>query len=298
MGKREAIFYIGRINKIGFSQDDFLNILFDTKPYNDGNSVWNIVNLTKNESNGVVYFFGKLNKAKPDAIVKVMSEDYKREIEKEEPDLVMASSEFVYIPDHSGIAFHSIPNYIEPKKFKSIFCKIIENSLDNFFVDCQINLIDDLDSFFKKLNTFDSINKMKAVVNPPNPLFGKFWESLKNYLNNRKADELFVQESNKKSSLNTKIKELIEILLRGDKNEIEKYLKDNEISILDLAILMSLDGYGNGRIDGRSNGQYAFIKTHEKIMHFGLARDFTDSEIFEKAITIFRRITDERHMEH
>ena len=245
-----------------------------------------------------LYYSGKLNKVKPDATVTVMTKNYKEELEKEEPDMVLYSSEFIYIPQYSGIAFHSIPNYIEPKKFITIFSRVIENTLGNFFVDCQINLLDDLDSFFKKLNNFSSISTMKATVNPPNPLFGRFWKSLKEYIEKRNATELQIKEMNKNNNLRTLIKELIMLILNKDEKEIDLYLKSNDISPLDLAILMSLDGYGNGRIDGHVNGQYKFIKTHEKIIHFALGQEFTNKEIFDKANEIFQRISNERYMEH
>ena len=299
MGKREAVFYIGRISKIGFDQDKFIETIFDPKPLKDNNTntMWNIVNVAKEEGN-ISYYSGKLNKVKPDATITVMTKNYKEEIEKEEPDMVLNSSEFIYIPQYSGIAFHSIPNYIEPKRFISIFSRIIENSLGNFFVDCKINLLDDLDSFFKKLNSFSSISTMKATVNPPNPLFGRFWESLKEYLKKRNATELQIKEINKDKNLKTAIKELIMLILNKDEKEIELYLKSNDISLLDSAILMSLDGYGNGRIDGYIKNQYIFIKTHEKVMHFSLDCEFSNKEIFDKANEIFQRISNERYMEH
>jgi hypothetical protein len=184
---REAVFYLGRIVKTGFSQEEFINIIFNSKPFNDGINAWNIVNTATFEDNGRKYYYGELIKAKPDATVKVMSSDYKQAIEKEESDMLIASSEFVYIPEYSGISFHSIPNHIEPKKFIRKFCDIVEKNLGNFFVECQIRLLDDLENFYKRLDGFDSITRMKATVNPPNPLFGKLWESLKKYLEKKKG---------------------------------------------------------------------------------------------------------------
>jgi hypothetical protein len=296
---RELVFYLGRVVKTNFSQEEFINVIRNSEPINDGLNAWNIVNTAIFENNGKKYYYGRLIKAKPDSTVRVMSSDYKQEIEKEEPDMVIASSEFVYIPDYSGISFHSIPNHIEPQKFIRKFCDIVETNLRRLFVECQIRLLDDLENFYKRLDSFDAITKMKATVNPPNPLFGKLWESLKEYLKERKATELRIQELSNNGSLSTQIKELIRLILKGDKNEIEKYLHEHNLSDLDLALLMSLDGYGTGRIDGKTNGEYKFIKTHEKTMHFSVIRDqLTESVIYSKTETIFKRITDEQYMEH
>jgi hypothetical protein len=296
---REAVFYLGRVVKTGFSQEEFINVIFNSEPFNDGINAWNIVNTAAFENNGRKYYYGALIKAKPDATVKVMSSDYKQAIEKEEPDMLIASSEFVYIPEYSGISFHSIPNHIEPKKFIRKFCDIVEKNLGGFFVECQIRLLDDLENFYKQLDGFDSITKMKATVNPPNPLFGKLWESLKKYLEKRKATELRIQELSKNGSLSTQIKELIRLILKGDKSEIEKYVHEHNLSDLDLALLMSLDGYGTGRIDGTVKGEYKFIKTHEKIIHFSVIKDqLTEAVVYSKTETKFKGITDERYMEH
>jgi hypothetical protein len=295
----EAVFYIGRLVKTGFTQEEFISTLFDSKPFNDRNNIWNISNMIQENINDLVCYFGKLSKAKPDAMVTVMSQNYKQEIKKEEPDMVIASSEFIYIPDYSGIAFHSIPGQIEPRKFKQIFSAIIERSFQNFFVECKINLIDDLETFFKKLNKFDRISKISATVKPPNPLFGKLWIDLKKYLEERNATELRMQEQSKGSALKTDIKELIELILAGNKEKIEEYLKNHRLSLMDLMILMSLDGYGTGRIAGESNSKYIFIKTHENLLHFSLLKDkISNTEIFEKTNEILKGISNERHMGH
>ena len=61
-------------------------------------------------------------------------------------------------------------------------------------------MLDDLRSFYDRLSLMDSIEVIKAMVKPPNPLFGKLWESLKKYLNDRKLDELQLKEIAKKQN--------------------------------------------------------------------------------------------------
>jgi hypothetical protein len=284
--------------KSGFDQGQFLGALNEPKPFFDGSNTWNIVAVETLPFENTSFIFGKLSKIKPDATVKVMTQNYSKEIEKDEPDMVISSSEFVYIPDYSGIAFHSIPNHIEPKKFVQIFTRIIEDSLGAFFVQCELNLIDDLTSFLKKLDSIQEINRIKISVNPPNPLYGKFWKSLKEYLEGRNAEELTMVESSKKKNLRTRIKELLALLVEGNEEKIDEYIKQNQSSLLDLGILMSLDGYGSGRIDGTTNGKHEFVKTHEKILHFSLPPDPEAEDIFQAAEKVLRRISDERYMGH
>jgi hypothetical protein len=297
MANRKAVFYIGRVVKIGISQDEFIKTMLNSRPYDDGIFKWNIVNVQENEIDNTQYYCGKLNKAKPDAMVKVMVDEYKTEIEKEEPDLIVCSSEFIYIPKYSGIAFHSIPCQIEPRKFIKIFKEIIENTHEYFFVECSINLIDDLETFVKKLKRFDTLTVIKASVNPPNPMFGRFWESLKKYLQERNAEEVSIKEANRHGALSSNILDILELLLIGDEQKINQYLKNRPISPADAAILMSMDGYGTGRIDGKVDGQNTFIKTHERTIHITASQDDIE-EIFLKTNAQLKRIKDERHMEH
>ncbi|GMO41814.1 MAG: hypothetical protein Ta2F_17800 [Termitinemataceae bacterium] len=299
MGGREAVFYVGRVTKSGFEKEDFVNALLDPKPFTDNNNyVWNIVATNELEYDGIKYYYGKLNKANPNSTVKIMTNDYREEIEKDEPDMILCTSEFIYIPIYSGIAFQSIPNSIEQKKFKDVFQNIIETTLGGFFVECKINLIDDLVTFLKRLKQFDSISTIKVSVTPPNPMFGRFWESLRDYLQERNADKVLIKEISKQGKLISKLIELIEVLLRNEEKEIIEYLKLNKISLADAGILMSMDGYGNGRIDGKVGGEKLFIKTHERVLHFTVQKDINNEDVFIKANNIFKRINNERHMEH
>lgn len=298
MPKGEAVFYVGRIVKTGFDYTELVEALMEPKPLYDNEIVWSIIEVEQITIDNKVYIKGELSKAKPEAKVTVMNTDLSRKEEKEEPRLVQGISEFVYIPEYSGIAFRSIPNQIEPKTFIRIFSKIIESTLGDFFVQCEIKMLDELKSFYEELSLMDNIEVIKARVKPPNPLFGKLWESLKKYLSERKLDELQLKEVAKKKGINSKIRELIRLILEGDEEKVEEYIKKNQISITDLALLMSLDGYGDGRIDGTQGQKYLFIKTHEKIVHFSLPTDHDFPAIYKEASIILKEISDERYMEH
>jgi len=298
MPKGEAVFYVGRVVKTGFDNKEFVEALLEPKPSYDNEIVWSIIEVEQITQDNKLYIKGELSKAKPDARVTVLNTDLSKKEEKEEPRLVQGISEFVYIPEFSGIAFRSIPNQIEPKAFIRIFTKIIENTLGNFFVQCEIKMLDDLKSFYDRLSLMDSIEIIKARVKPPNPLFGKLWESLKKYLGERKLDELQLKEVAKKKGINSKIKELIKLILEGDEQKIEEYIRNNQISITDLALLMSLDGYGDGRLDGKQGQKHFFIKTHEKIVHFSLPTEHDFTAIYNETSTILKEISDERYMEH
>lgn len=298
MPKGEAIFYVGRLVKIGFAIDNFIDALLDSLPYSEEDEIWSIVKVEKNYREGIDYYSGKLNKAKPDTKYTVLSNDLKSEEDRIEQNMVVASSSFIYIPEFSGIVFHSIANQIEPKKFIKKFSRIIESTLGNVLAACEINLIDDLTEFYKRINEFSFISIIKTTVQPPNPLFGRFWEPLKNYLSERQVEEYQQKEISKKKGLKCDIAFLLKLLIEGNEDKINDYLKTHTPTLSDLAILMSLDGYGDGRIDGMVNGRHVFIKTHERALHFSLPSTFTNDLVFDDSYKIYKEINNERYMEH
>jgi hypothetical protein len=112
-----------------------------------------------------------LSKYAPDGEVGVVDELTKSEIKQDEPNLLVASTPFLYIPEHSGIVFLSQSGNIDVSVFRRRFSEVIEAYYGGFFVDCDIELISDLKSFSAKLAALDGIFKIEAIISPPNPLF-------------------------------------------------------------------------------------------------------------------------------
>src|SRR5207244_1550726 len=100
------------------------------------------------------------------------------EILRDEPNLSVAASPFVYIPAHSGIAFLNVAQHIEPQIFANRFADLMKSPYDNFFVDCEIEFVSDLRTFAMKLEKLDSIYRLEANLYPPNPVFGPLWRGL------------------------------------------------------------------------------------------------------------------------
>ena len=136
-----------------------------------------------------MYVFGKLSKYSPQGSVKVLDEKEKAETRVIEPNLIEASSPFLYIPQFSGLAYLHVWNQIEREIFAKRFSRIIEESFDNFFVDCKIEPITDLRKFIEKLTSIETFTEISAKIHPPNPLFGRAWKDLREYLEKRQASE-------------------------------------------------------------------------------------------------------------
>jgi hypothetical protein len=238
-----------------------------------------------------------LSKYAPDGEVGVVDEASKSERKRPEPNLLVASSPFLYIPEHSGIAFLSVSGHIEPHTFRRRFSQIVEAAYSKFFVECDVDLISDLKSFSAKISALDGIFKIEARISPPNPLFGPLWKSLKEYLTQRNADKMTVIEDAPVSeTLDTRLPELV----RKTAEQVPgaAYDPEHQVPIGDAAILMSADGYGVGKIRGRLGGEVVVIKTSETAMTFTFPKDPEPSDFFAYALEIFITIRQERHMEH
>src|SRR5438046_10025350 len=103
--------------------------------------------------------------------------------------------------------------------FVTQFVRDILEYFRNFFVECEIEPIVDLRTFAAKLQDLDVVTQIEAKVHPPNPLFGRAWESLDAYIENRNAKELAISEQGtKESPLRTKLLDLA-VTLSQDQHE-------------------------------------------------------------------------------
>ncbi len=210
--------------------------------------------------------------------------------------MIIASSPFLYIPKYSGIAFLHVWNYIQQDVFIRRFTDIIKEKYDNFFVDCIIEPITDLRTFYKKISQLKSIERIKATIRPPNPLFGYFWESLKEYIIDRNASEMKLDEKSAPgNNINNDLKKIIDIIItEGDVKEIEK----TSIKIGDASILMAADGYGHGQVEGIEGKKTVIVSTKQTKLSIKFDKDPDPIKLKEEVTDIFKEIKKQRHMDH
>ena len=168
----KGTYYVGRVLKLGrLDQSMLLDAIRKPASIKHRDSAWTIIDISEVLQPGCHFIFGRLSKYAPEGEVGVVDEETNSEKKQIEPNLLVASSPFVYIPEHSGIAFLNISGQIETNMFIRRFRDIINKTYDHFFVDCDIELISDLKSFASKLSSLDGIFKIEARISPPNPLF-------------------------------------------------------------------------------------------------------------------------------
>lgn len=294
----KGTYYLGRVLKLGVLDHDLL-IEAIRKPATvtfRGNA-WTFTDVQESQNIAGGYIFGRLSKYAPEGEVGVVDEATRSEQKRIEPNLLVASSPFIYVPEHSGIAFLNVSGKIEPRIFIRRFSEIVEATHQRFFVDCDIDLISDLKSFAAKLSALDGIFKIEARISPPNPLFGPLWKSLEEYLRNRNTDRMAVVEDAPESdSLNTKLPELVTEASKQTENVA--YVPSFNVDIGDAAILMAADGYGSGKVRGRKEGEVIVIKTSETAINFSFSKIPDPNELYIFVKDILERIKDRRHLEH
>lgn len=295
---KKGTYYAGRVLKLGvLDQQMLLAALRNPASILRRGNAWTFINIEEYNESGHHYIFGRLSKYAPNGEVGVVDEPTRLEKKQEEPNLLVASSPFVYIPEHSGIAFLNVSNQIEVSTFIRRFCEIIESTHNGFFVDCDIELISDLKTFAAKLASLDGIFRIEARISPPNPLFSPLWKFLETYLRARNTDRMTIVEDAPTSEvLNTDLPKIVE--KASKQTEEEQFNPGVPLEIGDAAILMAADGYGSGIIRGRRDDDIITIKTSETAMNFSFEKTPVPHEFYLKTLQIFTKIQEQRHMEH
>ncbi|WP_259513854.1 hypothetical protein [Shewanella baltica] len=291
-------YYLGRVLKLGtLDQEKLINSLKEPVSISYRDSSWTFIDVKEVNDNGRHYIFGRLSKYKPLGEVTVVDTHRRTEETQIEPNLKVASSPFIYIPSHSGIAFLNVYNHIEQKAFINRFCSIIEETHQRFFVNCDIELVSDLRSFAAKVSSLDGIYHVNAKISPPNPMFGCLWAELKDYLIMRNTDRMtIVEDAPDCQPLNTDLP--YHIQKAANQTEEEQYVTDEPLPIGDAAILMAADGYGHGTVKGKRGNEVITIKTSETVKNFSFDKNPEPEALYHKAFKIFEEIKEKRHLGH
>lgn len=287
---------MGRVIKLGvLNNDKLIQAILRPTPFQKGNHSWTIIDAKEYKDNLRHFIYGRLSKYYPDAEVYVVDPNKGEEIKQQEPNLSIASSPFIYLPEHSGIVFLRVPIHIEPPTFIDRFSRIIKGTYGNFFVECDIKPISDLQTFAVKLSRLEGIYQISANVSPPNPLFGPLWAPLKQYLEMRRTEKFTIQENSGGEPIAT---DLPHHVTMASEQTPDKPYNPPSIPIGDAAILMAADGYGTGFVRGKQNGEFVVIRTSETMKNFSFVKVPEPEELFEKANNIFTNIKEDRHMQH
>lgn len=290
---RHGTFYLSRIIKgARLTHDSLVASLRDPRAVIHRDFAWTFTDY--HEGPDSAWHFSRLTKYRPEGEVKVIDHTLHREVLKNAPDLIVAASPFVYVPALSGVVYLHIWNQIQRETFPKRFAEVVEKSLDNFFVRCELEPISDLRSFVRKLNSLQAITSISARVHLPNPLFGPLWKSLNDYVSERNADTLKLEEqASAKEGLRTNLPTLVE-------RTIETTIQEEHatVAIGDAAVLMASDGYGSARITGTRGTRKVVLKTSETQVNFSHDVTAEPSDLAERSIAALGEHANSQSLQH
>jgi hypothetical protein len=292
---RRGRYYLSRVIKLGeLNQDKLMDAIIEAPTVAIGQFEWTITDVVDMRAAKDPFVFGNLAKYSKEGRVKVVDEASKHQLQARARNLLEASAPFVYLPQFSGLAFLHVWNGIQEEIFPRRFKAIIEAAYDNFFVDCTVEPVADYRAFLQKLRSLDRITELSAKVHPPNPLFGRLWESLDKYVKKRQADEVSVREkSDKSTGLSTQLLMLMQKILDNPKYEPTR-IPD----ITDAAVLMAADGYGSGKAVGTEGNHEVVVRTSESQKSFLFEKEPEPELLAKVAQAQFERVSTERDMKH
>lgn len=288
-------YYLGRVIKAGqLDQPRLMSAIVGSVSLTIGKFNWTITDVVDARDGQPAFVFGKLSKFWAEGHITVVDTQTKAQAEEAVPHLLAASAPFVYLPEFSGIAYLHVWNEIQEDLFARRFKSIIEATYDNFFVDCSIEPIADYRAFSAKIKELELITEIAARVHPPNPLFGRIWKPLRDYLVARNAAEVSVRETQELGhGLRTKVTEHLDAILQNP-----GYEPAEEPAIGDSALLMAADGYGMGKVTGTHDRQEVIVRTSDTQKSFVYLKEPVPSELAAEAHRRFIKLSQERRLGH
>lgn len=295
MEKKRGRYYLGRVIKINILQDDLMDAIMSSPIIAKGKFYWTFTDCIDERKNDIPFVFGKLSKYAKDGHANVVDEKSRSQIKADVPNLVEASSTFIYLPEFSGIAFLHVWNGIQEDVFPRRFKSIIESVFGGILVTCDVDPLSDYTEFTQKLRNINTLTEISGTVSPPNPLFGRLWGELNEYISIRNATEVTVKESSSKiSGIKSKLIELMDGILKS-----KDYVPDSPADIGDAVILMAADGYGRGKVSGISkDGEEIVVKTSDTQQSFLFSQDPNPYHLAAKVRDVFATTSVERDMKH
>ena len=314
-------YFLTRLLKSGVLEvDQVVDAIIDAIVIEKNNSEYTFTEAETFDLEGVDFVYGRLARYSPSGETKVVDPKDHTESVAEVQNLLIGSSPFIYIPSEAIVAYQQIWGRLEKAQFARAFARLITEKYRNFFVDCELEPISDLEGFVRRLIQLDSIVEIRATVKPPNPLFGDLWKSLRDYLRARNATKILVEESGQAAAgLKTELPRLVKSLqpsqATSDEEEsetedptiVERSAQDTNsvdqdslstVALSDAAVLMALDGYGRARIRGRKKNKQSEIRSEDAQLSFRFASDPEPKALAKEVGSLARRINSSRKLTH
>lgn len=272
--------------------------ILEPQPLRDGRYEFVFSNIAVSVDKDFV--FARLSKYEPLGEVEVVHPAERQTDVEPISNLLIASSPFVYIPEHQAIAFQRVWSKIEASKFRKAFEGLVAARSGDFFAECRLVPISSLTSFVERIARVTRFTRIDAKASPPNPLYGPLWKELSEYLRRRNAGEVRVAERAATSEgIRTELARVANAISADSEGPKAEELLSQPLGVTDAALFMAADGYGEARVDGvKPDGSTVTVRTSDVHMEFQHAKDPDPAGLHAAAVEVLRRIEVSRRLQH
>jgi hypothetical protein len=273
MTTRTVQYFFGRLNLIAVfdnKREFLLTGLRGKSIIHIRNSGWGFFEINEIEDRGDNWLYGYLVKYRPETDEeKVVTETHTIEDEIVQ-DRVKAKARFFVHIESGVIAYRTISNHISRGQFVNNFVAVFQENHENFFVQAEIQSIEEELPMLETLQRFTRIQEVRIVLHPSNPNNRDIWDRTDRRIKDLNA---------------VKYQEQLEANRHSDGLYVTQ---DEEIKG---KITMAVDGYGLAEVTGTLDGNNKTVRTNDNpITRQAPNDDAPVEDIFQSILLAFRII--------
>lgn len=241
----QATYYFGRLNLIAPYEDKrklLLSGLRSDKIIERRKMMWDFLDVGELGSENGAFLHGYLVKYRPLTEEEVARPDLGTIGDTTISNLVVAKSRFFLHIESGLIAFHPASGQIEIPQFCKMFPELFTNAFDNFFINAEIQIVQEQYKIFEVLPRFSEITRVYIALHPSNPNLADMWKEVDEDLKRIGADKY------------------TETWEAGGKSATLKVVDDKPIRS---KIAMAEDGYGEAELTGKLDGEQKKVSTRD-----------------------------------
>ena len=277
MPSRIHTFFFGRFNILGVWEDK-RTFIFDGLSTDEleqrGKFKYGFFEIEEIVFESQLFVFGRLVKYKPLLEGEIVDEDRHELSSDGLPYGVVAKSEFILHYKSGVIAFRPVSNRLSASQFRDIFAALFEATHHKFFVDAEVESVDEDLAIEEAFTRFRTISRVSVDLHPTNPSNREIYDRVAKRLKRLQAKRLrqTVEASENSDGLN-----------RDELREDDTYR----------GLLMAVDGYGRGYIQGViDEGRKVTIYTDDSPVKKEVIPSEDPTDVLHQLIPVFRRIWD------
>lgn len=263
-------FFFGRLNITSYDNDKRNLILrgLKTEKFHDKNEFkYGFFDVQEINAD---FVYGRLVKYKRVLEGEIVDEKSHRTVVGGLPYGIVAKSDFFLHYKSGVIAYRPLASKISAKQFRHVFARLFEVGHDNFFVNAQVETIDEGIRIEEAIKRFEVIKKISFDIHPTNPSNRDTYKSVDERLKRLQAE---------------KLKQIIESSNEGSLNKDELLVDD-----IYRSLVMATDGYGNGAIHGVTEGRKVVITTGDSPVRKEIVESPEPSEMLDSLMSTFIQI--------